>query len=102
MYDHGDVRRVWGKGRRGVTYTDSTGEERMIVGRMMRIAGVAAVLFVVVASAAGADKTFESKLGSDAAKLADDVKISMMNGDNGGRGRALATRMAQHIKQKTG
>jgi hypothetical protein len=90
VYDHGDVRRVWGKGRRGV-YTDSTWEERMIVGRMMRIAGMAAVLIAVVAGSARAEKTFESKLGSDAAKLADDVKISMMNGDNGGRedGRGL-------------
>jgi len=58
---------------------------------MMQSAGVAAVLFVVVAGTARADKTFESKLGSDAAKLADDVKISMMNGDNAGRedGRGL-------------
>src|SRR6267142_2451587 len=63
----------------------------MVVARMMRTAAVAAVLLVVVAGTAWAEKTFEAKLGSDAAKVADDAKISMMNGDNAGRedGRGL-------------
>jgi hypothetical protein len=67
-------------------------EKRMRVGRAMQIAGVAAVLSVLAGGNARAgEATFESKLGSDAAKIADDVKISMMNGDNAGRedGRGL-------------
>lgn len=56
----------------------------MIVNRVVRVAAALAAFFVFVAMTARAGGAFESELGSDVAKVTDDVKISMMNGDNDG------------------
>jgi hypothetical protein len=56
----------------------------MFVERAIHATTAVALIFVVAAMPAWAGGAFESELGSDVAKVADDVKISMMNGDNDG------------------
>ena len=62
----------------------------MPANRMTRTAAAAALL-VVAPIAAFAGGAFETELGTNPAKILDEVKISMMNGDNEGRddGRGL-------------
>jgi hypothetical protein len=52
--------------------------------RAMRIAGAALLLGILVPGTPAVAGPFEAELGSDAAKVAQDVKISMMNGDSKG------------------
>ena len=56
----------------------------MFVHGFPRAGAMIAGLLMLAAMPAWADGAFVSELGSDAAKIADDVKISMMNGDNDG------------------
>lgn len=56
----------------------------MFIRNFLRTAAIVAGLSVPAAMPARADAVFESALGPDTAKVADDVKISMMNGDNDG------------------
>jgi len=56
----------------------------MFVNRLTRAAAMVASLSALAVMPAWADGAFESELGSDVARIVDDVKISMMNGDNDG------------------